>query len=294
MTVILLDPLRPTLVPLDAVEFLSGPVQFTAEVPDSVRSRVGSAVAEAAVLISTDSRNEVVRARIAAGDSVIAAPTVPGDSLLEAVELMDRLWGFGGWEVTQTHDSLRPYLLEETYELLDAVGSGNAEEIKEELGDLLLQVVFHSRIAQASDSPFTVDDVAAALVAKLVHRSPHLADTAVGPIDIAAQERAWEQRKATEKARRSCVDGIAMALPALALAEKVRVRAARGGLPEDLVPQALREVVIDGERSAEEELRKAVLAFVAEIRAAEDAAETARGTRSALGPEEWRTFWSAR
>ncbi len=296
MTVILLDPVRPTLVPIAAIEYLSGPVEFTEEVPVAVRWQLPDAVlagpgAVAPVLISTDARNDLVKSRIASGEDLIAAPVVAGDSLIEAVELMDRLWGIGGWEVTQTHDSLRPYLLEETYELLDAIGEDDPTAIKEELGDLLLQVLFQSRIAEASERPFTVDDVAATLVAKLVHRSPHLAEGAVGPIDIAAQEAAWEKRKASEKSRRSCMDGIAMAQPALALAEKVLSRSAKAGLPDELVPAALRTVDIGGARSAEEELRKAVLGFAVRIRSAEDAAEGKRGERKPLSGKAWLKYW---
>jgi XTP/dITP diphosphohydrolase len=215
--------------------------------------------------------------------------------LAEAVAVMDRLWNFGGWEVTQTHDSLRPYLLEETYELLDAIQHGDTETIKEELGDLLLQVLFHSRIAEAAGE-FTVADVAAALVAKLLHRSPHLCDTPIDPDatvaeKIAAQERAWEERKSAEKARRSCLDGIAMAQPALALAEKIRSRSRKAGLPEELVPDALRVVRLGGPDSAEERVRKAALAFAAGIRAAEDAAEVARASRLPLSADDWRAYW---
>ncbi|WP_406233078.1 MazG family protein [Nocardia sp. NBC_01009] len=219
------------------------------------------------------------------------------EGLAEAVEVMDRLWNFGGWEVTQTHDSLRPYLLEETYELLDAIQHNDAETIKEELGDLLLQVLFHSRIAEAAGE-FTVDDVAAALVAKLVNRSPHLVDAPIDPgatvaEKIAAQEKAWEERKSSEKSRRSCLDGIAMAQPALALAEKICERSAKAGLPDDLVPDALRTVRLGGPGSAEERLRKATLAFAAEIRAAEDAAEASRGERTPLSSSAWRKHWPA-
>lgn len=228
-------------------------------------------------------------AEIATATAEIAA------DLSGAVEVMDRLWRFGGWESTQTHDSLRPYLLEETYELLDAIGDTDAATIKEELGDLLLQVLFHSRIAQAAGE-FTVTDVAAALVAKLVHRSPHLlaGDLAPGASveeKIAAQERAWEERKSAEKARRSCLDGIAMAQPALALAEKVRARSARAGFPPELIPDDLRVVRLDGPDSAEERLRKATLGFANTVRAAEDAAEADRGVRAPLTPEDWRRYW---
>src|SRR5690606_24057975 len=225
--------------------------------------------------------------RSGAGDVELVSAGLAG-----AVEVMDRLWRFGGWEVTQTHDSLRPYLLEETYELLDAIGADDAETIKEELGDLLLQVLFHSRIAEAAGE-FTVHDVAAALVAKLVNRSPHLPAPAIDPDarveeKTAAQERAGQERKSAEKTRRSCLGGTALAQPALALAEKVVARSSAAGLPADLVPRELRVVHLGGRDSAEERLRKAVLAFAARIRAAEDAAEAERGTRAALSAEDWR------
>ncbi|MEV0245037.1 MazG family protein [Nocardia sp. NPDC050712] len=224
-----------------------------------------------------------------------ADTAVVARGLAGAVEVMDRLWNFGGWEVTQTHDSLRPYLLEETYELLDAIGHEDAETIKEELGDLLLQVLFHSRIAEAAGE-FTVDDVAAALVAKLVNRSPQLSDASIDPhapleAKIAAQEKAWEERKSTEKSRRSCLDGIALAQPALALAEKIIGRSTKAGLPDDLIPEHLRVVHLGGPDSAEERLRKATLAFATHIRAAEDTAESTRGTRTPLTPADWREFW---
>ncbi|GAA5043184.1 nucleoside triphosphate pyrophosphohydrolase [Nocardia callitridis] len=232
---------------------------------------------------------------VAEPGSVAADTALVAAGLAGAVEVMDRLWDFGGWEVTQTHDSLRPYLLEETYELLDAIGDADAATIKEELGDLLLQVLFHSRIAEAAGE-FTVHDVASALVDKLVHRSPHLvdADFAAGTtraVKIAAQEKAWEQRKSEEKSRRSCLDGIAMAQPALALAEKIRSRSARAGLPDDLIPDALRSVQLGGPDSAEERLRQATLDFAADIRAAEDAAEHARGARAPLTAAQWRAHW---
>lgn len=217
------------------------------------------------------------------------------EALGEAVGVMDRLWSFGGWEVTQTHDSLRPYLLEETYELLDAIGERDADTIREELGDLLLQVLFHSRIAEAAGE-FTVAEVAATLVSKLTHRSPHLVDNGIDPdaaveVKIAAQEKAWEERKSAEKARRSCLDGIALAQPALALAEKVRSRSIKAGLPEDLIPAELRVVELGGPESAEERLRKATLALAARIRAAEDAAEIGLGARRALSAAEWREYF---
>ncbi|WP_438943497.1 MazG family protein [Nocardia otitidiscaviarum] len=233
--------------------------------------------------------------RTVSGDGQAADTARMTEALAEAVDVMDRLWNFGGWEVTQTHDSLRPYLLEETYELLDAIQQGDAPTIREELGDLLLQVLFHSRIAEAAGE-FTVADVAATLVDKLTHRSPHLLDDSIGPDatleqKIAAQERAWEERKSTEKSRRSCLDGIAMAQPALALAEKVLSRSRTAGLPDHLVPDDLRTVTLDRGDSAEERLRKSTLTFATAIRIAEDRAEAARGTRSPLTADDWLRFW---
>ena len=92
-----------------------------------------------------------MKSRLAAGDRLIAAPDPqPGERLVDAVAMMDKLRSAGPWESEQTHDSLRRYLLEETYELFDAVHSGNADELREELGDVLLQVLFHARIAEDS------------------------------------------------------------------------------------------------------------------------------------------------
>ncbi|MFD4291765.1 MazG family protein [Rhodococcus sp. NPDC058505] len=216
----------------------------------------------------------------------------PGDGLVEAAEVMDRLWSFGGWEVTQTHDSLRRYLLEETYELLDAIDAGDPVGLREELGDLLLQVLFHARIAQESATdPFTVDDVARGLVAKLSGRSPHLTNGHTGPVDVAEQERAWEVAKAAEKARASCLDGIAMAQPALALAEKVIDRATRAGLPADLIPEDIRVVRIVAGENAEDALRRAVLGFAERVRATERAARESGSVPGALTPDTWSALW---
>lgn len=211
-------------------------------------------------------------------------------TLQDAADLMDRMWGYGGWEVEQTHETLRPYLIEETYELLDALGSGNDDAIKEELGDLLLMVLFHSRIARAQGR-FTVDDVADTLIDKLTHRSPHLTDGHSGPLDVVAQDRNWHARKAAEKAHRSCVDDIPRAQPALMFAEKVLRRVRRAGFPDDLIPSALRTVALGPDGTAEVRLHTATVAFVGAIRAAEDAAESARGRRAALTPALWRIHY---
>lgn len=303
MTVVLLDPVRPTQVPVDAIEFLSGSVEFTEEVPVKVRWLFSGTAAPGvtdSVLVSTDPQNPDVRARAARGERVIASPKLPGDDLVAAVVLMDRLRTVGGWEGQQTHETLLGYLLEETYELVDAIQGGNLSHLKEELGDLLLQVLFHSRIAQdAAQDSFTVDDVAAGLVAKLTHRSPHLAREHTGPIDIVEQERAWEEKKSAEKARASCLDGIAMGQPSLALAQKVIGRATTAGLPEELIPDHLRVVHIGadhshGGRSAESMLRQHVLDFAQLIRNAEKSAYRAGVARGGLGPIDWIEHWGRR
>lgn len=301
MTVLLLDPLRPTMVPVQAVALLGRPVGFTEEVPVSIRWRLTTfsptGDEEPEVLISTTRDNVDVQERITRGEDVIEVPVPRGGHLAEAVFVMDRLRSLGGWEAQQTHDSLRSYLLEETYELLDAIESGDPSSIREELGDLLLQVLFHSRIAKdGGDGAFDIDDVAATLVAKLTHRSPHLDDTSGRPVDIAAQEKAWEERKAAEKVRSSCLEGIAMAQPSLALAQQVITRAVRAGLPASFVPDELTSIRIDisgehGSATAEDALRRAVNEFVADVRAAERSAAT-DGVRAAeMNARAWSKYW---
>lgn len=303
MTVVLLDPVRPTMVPAEAVEFLNGVVEFTEEVPVRTRwlfSGTAHPDGSAEVLVSTDPSNPDVQQRIRRGDRVISSPKLPGDDLIAAVLLMDRLRVRGGWEAQQTHASLSGYLLEETYELLDAIHSGNLEDLKEELGDILLQVLFHSRIAQdASENAFDVDDVAAGLVRKLTHRTPHLDDGSTGPIDIAVQEKAWEEKKAAEKARGSCLDGVALSQPALALAQKVVARASKAGLPDELIPDELRVVHIGldhshGGESAEDLLRRNVLRFADRIRDAEKSAKVHGAVPGKLTAIEWIENWGRR
>jgi XTP/dITP diphosphohydrolase len=134
---------------------------------------------------------------------------------------MDRLRRECPWDQRQTSESLVRYLVEETYEVIEAIESGDLDHLREELGDLLLQVVFHARIAsEAADRPFDIDDVAVGIVAKLVSRHPHVfAGLAVSGADEV--ERNWEALKTSEKSRTSPLDGIPPGLPALLLADKV-------------------------------------------------------------------------
>ncbi|HEY2298337.1 MAG TPA: MazG family protein [Jatrophihabitans sp.] len=151
--------------------------------------------------------------------------------LERAVEIMDRLRSPGGcaWDAEQTHESLARYLLEEAYEVIEAIETGDRELLREELGDLLLQVLFHARIAEEEPEPYSIEDVAADLADKLVRRHPHV--FADGErTDAATLNETWERQKIVEKGRTSAVDGVPLAQPALALAAKLVSRANRAGL----------------------------------------------------------------
>ena len=302
MTVVLVDARRPSLVPVEAVELLLGDVQYTEEMPVKVLWSLPAARSvlfgpSAPVLLSSDPGHPTVRARLAGGEDLIAAPQPrPGERLLDAVAVMDTLRTSGPWESEQTHDSLRRYLLEETYELFDAVHAGDAGQVRDELGDVLLQVLFHARIAEdAPEGRFGIDDVADALVRKLVNRVP---DVLAGQeISLEDQLAQWERRKALEpSARTSCVDEVPTAQPALALAQKVIARVTAAGLPADLLPAALTTVTVAADTDAEHELRSAVLHFMDAVRAAERAVAVQRGMelhslQRPGGPvtaEEWR------
>jgi XTP/dITP diphosphohydrolase len=201
----------------------------------------------------------------------------PGARLLDAVAVMDRLLSPGGdpWKRAQTHASLAPYLLEEAYEAYDAILAGEPAHLREELGDVLLQVILHARLGEDADEPFTIDDVAGELVDKLIRRNPHVfADTAVHSLDEITQN--WERIKKAEKDRGSAMDGIAMAQPALSLAAKVLDRAARAGLDVPLPagdPGAELLAFVARARAegldAEGALRRAALEYADAVRRAE-------------------------
>lgn len=140
---------------------------------------------------------------------------------------MDRLRSPGGcpWDAEQTHESLVKYLLEESYEFIDSVDAKDREGMREELGDVLLQVYFHSRIAQDHPTdPFSIEDVAQAIADKLIRRHPHV----FKGLQVSGTEEIienWEEIKAKEKGRTSALDGVALAQPALPLVEKLLYRA---------------------------------------------------------------------
>ena len=156
--------------------------------------------------------------------------------LLRLAEVMNKLRSPGGcpWDAEQTHESLIKYLLEESYEFIDAVESNDRAGLQEELGDLLLQVYFHARIAQDDpQSPFTIEDVARGIADKLISRHPHVfADVQVS--GVAEVISNWEEIKAAEKGRTSAIDGVALSQPSLALISKLLHRAEKFGLELDL------------------------------------------------------------
>lgn len=307
MIVVLFDPRRPSLVPIEAIEHLAGEVQYTEEMPVAVPWSLSAARPvhsgeDAPVLLSSDPDHPAVIARLAAGARLISAPETPrGERLVDAVALMDKLRTAGPWESEQTHDSLRRFLLEETYELLDAVGSGNADQLRDELGDVLLQVLFHARIAEdAPQSAFTIDDVAAALMRKLGNRVPGV--LAGQSISLEEQLAQWEERKAAEKPRKSAMDDVHTGQPALALAQKVIQRADKAGVPADLIPDDITSVRVSADVDAESALRTAVLEFVDTVRGAERAIATARrggdvpdefdvAPLGEISEQEWREHW---
>ena len=155
--------------------------------------------------------------------------------LLEAVAVMDRLRSPGGcpWDAEQTHASLVRYLLDECYQLVESVESGDRMAIREELGDVLLQVLFHARIAAEiprDQGGFGIDDVAGDLVAKLVRRHPHVFADAAPTWTATDQQQRWDELKKAERGKSGVLDGVAFGQPALALAAKLGSRAAAFGL----------------------------------------------------------------
>ncbi len=186
----------------------------------------------------------------------------PGERLLELVAIMDRLRSPGGcpWDAEQTHESLLAYLLEEAHELVDAVESNDRDSLKEELGDVLLQVVFHARIASEDETqPFDIDAVADGIISKLVMRHPHVFG---GAVATSAEEVAknWEQLKASEKGRTSALDGVPMGQPALLLAAKLIHRANSHGIEVSIPEQISFEEPITQESVGELLLRVVALA----------------------------------
>jgi XTP/dITP diphosphohydrolase len=246
-----------------------------------------------------------------------------GSALLDLVATETRLRGPGGcpWDHEQTHASLARHLVEEAYEVLDAIEEGTPEHLREELGDLLLQVVFHAQMAEDAGE-FDIDGVARAITDKLVRRHPHV----FGDLRVASAGevvRNWETIKRDEEGRTDPMAGIPAALPALQLAAKLQKRAAAGGFawpsvqgPVAKVREELDEVVdatepehlewevgdllfavvaLAGAKGVEPEaaLRRAARRFRARFVAARDAAEADGHDPATLDLETWRRYWKA-
>jgi MazG family protein len=197
-----------------------------------------------------------------------------------AVEVMDRLRSPGGcpWDAAQTHESLTRYLLEEAYEVIEAIETGDFALLREELGDLLLQVLFHARLTEElpAGESFGIEEVAGDLVDKLVRRHPHVfAGETAGTAD--ELNETWERQKVSEKGRTSAVDGVPLNQPALALAAKLVSRAERAGLAvevdqADVIGARLFAVVHDAVAAgidAEAALRRTARAYRGAILEAE-------------------------
>jgi len=201
-------------------------------------------------------------------------------NLIRLVEVMDRLRSKDGcpWDAEQTHESLLKYQLEESYEYIEAVEKGDRADMREELGDLLLQIYFHSRIAQEHpEDPFNIDDVAKGVADKLISRHPHV----FGEVKVNSSKEVhanWERIKNEEKGRTQFDEGVPLAQPALALAAKLILRAEKNGLmkPEATAPTssapdkevalgdallALISWAIEAELDPESALRKAALRY---------------------------------
>jgi XTP/dITP diphosphohydrolase len=310
---------------------IAQPLAGAQPVPDGAAGTgklAAQAAVEPVVLLTSDPTGPAAAAL--AGAPVITVTEPVGAALLDAVAVMDRLRSPGGcpWDAEQTHASLGQYLVEECYELLDAIGHGDPAALREELGDVLLQVLFHARIAaEGGVGAFDVDDVASELVTKLVGRHPHVFAGSETLATAAEQETRWEELKRAEKQRSSAVDGVPLGLPAVALAAKLVSRAHRAGLPADLLP-GLTPVAAGNDaasaggaeaascaggavdaagvpdagvalfvlaartrlagRDPEAELRAVALRFAADVRAAEDSARAAGEDPATLTPTSWR------
>ncbi|WP_219463301.1 MazG family protein [Nonomuraea rhizosphaerae] len=257
------------------------------------------AVSETVVWLGTDGEDfmrAVGHAAVAMEDPplievVPGSYDLPGARVLDLVAVMERLRTECPWDRKQTHETLVPYLLEEAYEVLETIEQGDYPALREELGDLLLQVVFHARVAEG----FDMDDVAEGIVDKLVRRHPHVfgsvrADTADEVNDN------WEAIKAAERAskgeRPSVLDGVPLGQPALSLAAQLVRRAERGGAPDGLaaaVGQGVARELFDLVRRAQEagldaeaELRAAARAYRERVRRWEESGKADPGPTDRL------------
>ncbi len=310
-TVVLVSPAVPGVLPAAAWPALRAAeaVYAAADLPEATRVALDAKAAPhpaelvrtpRVVLVATSADEPGAAELVRRGATVVETPVPP---LVRAAEVMDRLRSPGGcpWDAAQTHESLLQYLVEETYELLDAIEEGDRAAMREELGDVLLQVLFHARVAaEHGTDPFDIDVVADELVTKLVNRHPHVFTGAETVHTPEHQQQRWEQLKQVEKQRPSIVDGVPLGQPATALAGKLGQRTGRRGLPYDLFPSgsdegsklfriaaAARRAGVDPEGA----LRATAKDFAAKVRAAEQAAREHGTDPASLDADGWRRFW---
>ncbi len=315
-TVVLVDDRLAAAVPAAAIPLVRSATEVYADpgLVDEIARELGAVAApdlagllsaasrEPIVLVAPMSGSDAADALREAGARIVPATPPVGVELLEAVTVMDRLRSPGGcpWDAEQDHESLRRYLVEETYELLDAIEHDDRVALREELGDVLLQVLFHTRVA-AEDvaDPFGIDEVAAALVSKLVSRHPHVFGEGEHLHDAESQQVRWEELKQREKRRESVVDGVALGQPAVALTAKLAQRVERADFPVELLPDGdgarrlfalAARARLDG-ADPEDELRGVALEFADSVRSAESRAQ-AHGADGIDSADQWRTFWS--
>lgn len=259
---------------------------------------------EQLVVVVADVHDALATRLLDAGAELVRSEPPAGAELLDAVRVMDRLRSPGGcpWDAEQDHDSLRTYLVEETYELLDAIERSDRVDLREELGDVLLQVLFHARVAaEHGADPFDVDEVAAALVSKLVSRHPHVFAEDDAVYDSLSQQTRWEELKQQEKQRESIVDGVALGQPAVALAAKLAQRCSRAGIPAELLPDGesvgarLFAIAANAKLAGsdpEDELRATAVEFARTVRAAEERARAAGNERGEGSAQDWQRWLS--
>jgi XTP/dITP diphosphohydrolase len=230
------------------------------------------------------------RSRAVEVEVVYGSYDLPGARLLDVVAVMDRLRSPGGcpWDAEQTHESLKPYLLEEAYEAYAAIEDGDRKDLREELGDVLLQVAFHARLAQEHSEPWSIDDVAGDLVDKLVRRHPHV--FAGAPADDL--DATWEAMKKAEKGRTSVTDGVPLGQPALSLAAKLQKRGSRVGAPVPAYDGLGGELWSLVARCREAGLDPEVELRAVARRYRDRLAELERENPDGLTPDEWRVGWS--
>jgi XTP/dITP diphosphohydrolase len=292
------DPTAPLAAAVAEAGFDLRTPASTSEVVAVARQLLAAARVNGAVswIVGQDGDAELVSVLLSGADEPVAGAPVqvvtvlgnwdlPGARLLDVVATMDRLRSPGGcpWDAEQDHTTLAKYLLEEAYEAFQAIEDGDLVALREELGDVLLQIVFHARLAQELPEAerWSVDDVATGLVEKLVRRHPHVfADVAVSGSDEVNAN--WEAIKRSERGTASVVASVPLAAPALTLAATLQRKASRAGLPVDRVsPAGLTDAAAAFEATPTEAAAGELLwAAVAAMRALGIDAESALRARS--------------